>query len=137
MSFRSSIKNLLTVSALLEAATGVALIVAPALPISLLIDVALDTPERLVVARVAGSALLALGLACWLARDRGQSLAGRGVVAAMLLYYAALAAVLFYAALALKLSAIGLWPAVVLHGALALWCVVCLRSMTKGTSIAR
>ncbi len=27
----------------------------------------------------------------------------------------------------LKLSAIGLWPAVLLHAALTLWCVVCLR----------
>jgi hypothetical protein len=117
-------KNLLVVTALLETITGVALMVSPAPPVSLLIGAALDTSAGLVVARVAGVALLSLGVACWLARDDGQSGAARGLVGAMLLYNTAAVAVLLYAGLGLKLSAIGLWPAVVLHVALALWCVV-------------
>jgi hypothetical protein len=120
-------KNLLVVSAALEAVTGIALMVSPASPVSLLVGAVLDTPGGLVVARVAGAALLALGLACWLARDDGRSRAARGLVAGMLLYDAAAVAVLIYAGLGLRLLAIGLWPAVVLHAALALWCVVCLR----------
>ena len=124
---RSRMKNLFVVTALLEAITGVALIVSPGPPVSLLVGAALDTPGGLIVARVAGAALLALGLACWLARDDGRSRAARGLVRAILLYDAATAAVLVYAGLGLKLSAAGLWPAVVLHGALALWCIGCLR----------
>ncbi|MGO8926713.1 MAG: hypothetical protein ACLQU3_07485 [Limisphaerales bacterium] len=127
-------KSLLIVIALLEAVTGVALIVAPAPPVLLLVGAALDTTGGLLVARVAGAALLALGLACWLARNDRQGSAARGIVAAMLLYNVAAVAVLVYAGLGLKLSAIGLWPAVVLHGALACWCVVCLRSASPSSS---
>ena len=120
-------KNLLVVTACLETITGVALMVSPAAPVSLLLGTALDTPVGLVVARVAGAALLALGIACWLARDDGRSVAGRGVVAAMTLYNLAAVTVLLYAGLGLKLSAIGLWSAVVLHITLAVWCIRSLR----------
>ena len=121
-------KTLLGVSAWLETITGVALIVSPAAPVSLLLGAALDTPVALVLARVAGAALLALGLACWLARGDGGSRAARGVVAAMLLNNMAAGTVLLYAGLGLNLSGIGLWPAVLFHLALALWCTRCLRS---------
>jgi hypothetical protein len=123
-----AVKNLLVTEAVLETVTGIALTVAPAPLVALLIGVTLDAPGGPIAARVAGAALLALGLACWLARDDGRSRAGRGIVAAMLLYNAVAVAVLVYAGLDLKLSAIGLWPTVVLHVALALWCVVSLRN---------
>lgn len=126
-------KILLVVSAWLEVLTGLALIVSPAPPVMLLAGVALDTTGGLLVARVAGAALLALGLACWLARNDRPSRAARGIVAAMFLYNVAAVAVLVYAGLGLKLSAIGLWPAVLLHLALAVWCLACLRPVNSSS----
>lgn len=78
-------KILLIATALLETATGVALMASPAIPVSLLFGAPLDAPVGLTVARVAGAALLTLGLACWLARNDGPSRPGRAVISAMLL----------------------------------------------------
>jgi hypothetical protein len=121
-------KSLLIVTAALEAAGGLALLGLPSLVASLLLGGSLDTPSALVVARVTGAALLSLGVACWLARHDERSRAARGLIAAMLFYNAAIVVVLVHAGMGLRLSGIGLWPTVVLHAALAAWCVACLRT---------
>jgi hypothetical protein len=125
------LKSLLTVTAVGEGATGLALLVAPALLLSLLLGGSPDTPAVLVVARVTGAALVALGVACWLARNEQGNRAAIGLVAAMLLYNTVVAVVLIYACLRLGLSGIGLWPTVVLHAVLAVWCVANLRSKSQ------
>ena len=114
------------VTAAAETGTGLALLGLPLLVASLLLGASLDTPAALVVARVTGAALLSLGVACWLARHDGQSRAARGLIAGLLLYNTAVAVVLAHAGIGLRLFGIGLWPTVVLHAALAVWCITCL-----------
>jgi hypothetical protein len=121
-------RTLLIVTALLEAATGLALAACPSRMVSLLVGSPLDTHQGSVVGRLSGTALLTLGLVCWLARNDQKSRVTEGPVAAMLFYNVAAATLLAYARLGLGLSGIGLWPAVVLHAALALWCIACLRT---------
>ena len=120
-------RNLLIVTAAAEAATGAALIAAPAALASLLLGASLVSSGAMTVARVAGVAMLSLGLACWLARDEGRTPAGRAIVAAMLLYNVAVAALLAHGGLALGLDGIALWPAALAHVALAAWCGLALR----------
>ena len=62
-------KLLLIIAAVLEAATGFALLVMPTVAVSMLLGVPLDTPAGLVVGRIAGAALVALAIACWQARN--------------------------------------------------------------------
>ncbi len=87
-----------------EAATGLALLIVPSLVGQLLLGEEL-TGVAIPVARVAGIALIALGVACWPGTPR----------VGMLTYSAAVTLYLAYVGFAGDLSGILLWPAVVLH----------------------
>jgi hypothetical protein len=120
-------RELLIVTALVETAIGVTLLLSPSLVAGLLLGVSLDAPAGLIVGRVAGAALLSLGSACWLARDDEPSRARRGLIAAMLLYNCVGGAVLAAAGAGGRLVGVLMWPAVALHAVLAVWCIACLR----------
>ncbi len=97
-------KMVLVLAAVGEAATGLALLIVPSLVGRLLLGEEL-TGIAIPVARVAGIALIALGVACW----PGPPLVG------MLTYSAAVTLYLAYVGFAGGLTGILLWPAVVLH----------------------
>ena len=117
-------KLLLIACALLEATAGLALLLIPAVTVSLLAGAPLDTPGGLIVGRIAGAALLSLAIVCWQTRNGERVSNATSVVAAMLVYNAAAAAVLVYAGLRLKLQSTFLWPLIVIHWVLAGWCLV-------------
>lgn len=114
-------KNLLIATATIEYLTGLVLVSLPSELASLLLGSTLDSPVALTVARVAGVALIALGIACWIARHDNHSIAAKGLVAAMIVYNVGVLAVLIYAGVGLGLSGIGLWPVVLLHFVMAVW----------------
>ena len=122
-------KKLHTVTAVIELGAGLALLCFTRTAVALLLGSPLDTPTALTVARVGGAGLLSLGIASWLARDDSQSRAARGLVAAMLFYDIAAAAILAFAGIGLGLDGVALWPAVVLHVVMTVWCVAWLRSV--------
>jgi hypothetical protein len=117
---------LLIGTAFIEVGTGLALLVVPSVPLALLLGVSVAVPEALLVGRVAGAALLALGVASWLGRDDRQGRAQLGLLTGLLIYDGVAAALLGYAGLGMSMAGTLLWPAVVLHTALAAWCLVCL-----------
>jgi hypothetical protein len=119
-------KPLLLTTAVLEAGTGIGLLAVPLVVARLLLGATLDAPAAITVARVAGAALLALGVACWLAASDTQSCAARGVVSAMVLYNLGAVVILGAAGIQSQPTGIGLWPAVILHTAMTVWCVASL-----------
>ena len=100
-------KSALASAAISEAATGLALLIVPSLVGQLLLGEQLSG-VAVPVARVAGMALIALGIACW----PGRPLLG------MLTYSASVTLYLAYLGAAGDLNGILLWPAVVLHATL-------------------
>jgi hypothetical protein len=122
---------LYTLTALVELGAGLALLTFPSETAVLVFGAPLELPVALTVARVGGSGLIALGVACWFARVDAQSRVASGLIAAMLFYNFAAVVVLAHAGLGLHLQGVALWPAAILHAAMALWCGVSLRRVPK------
>jgi len=97
-------KRVLIFAAVGEAGTGLALLIVPSLVGRLLLGEEL-TGTAIPVARVAGIALIALGVACWPGPPR----------AGMLTYSAVVTLYLAYVGFTGGLTGVLLWPAVVLH----------------------
>lgn len=123
-----AVNTLCVTTAVIEVGAGLAVLCLPSTSVDLLLGTPLDGSAALAVARVAGVALLALGIACWRARDEAYSAAANGLVAAMLVYNLGVAVVLGAAGLRLQAVSMTLWPAaVVLHAVMAVWCIISLR----------
>jgi hypothetical protein len=108
-------RRVLVLAAVSEAATGVALLVVPSLVGQLLLGAEL-TGIAIPVARVAGIALIGLGVACWPGPPR----------IGMLTYSASVTLYLAYLGFGGGLTGLLLWPAVVLHmilTALLIWAI--------------
>ena len=108
-------KKLLDVAAVIEAATGLALMIYPPLVTRLLLgDEVSGAGEAL--GRVAGFALLSLGLACW----PGVDSAGATTPALRALLTYNLLATIYLAYLGIDGGLVGslLWPAVAIHAVL-------------------
>jgi len=102
-------KRVLAVAAVAEIATGLALVLAPALVGELLLGADLTGLEA-TIGRVAGVALIGLGIACW----PGPPILG------MLIYSAGVTLLLAWFGMAGGTAGTLLWPAVALHAILSL-----------------
>ncbi len=121
---------LLSVTALGEGGIGFLLLAWPPVPMVLLLGVDQASSEVAFFARIAGAALVALGVACWMGRNDHP--APDGLLLSVLSYDVAATAILGYTGWFLGLVGIALWPAVVLHAVLAVWCVGCFWAKPRG-----
>jgi hypothetical protein len=112
---RGSLPLVLRGSAVVELATGMALLVAPSGVLGVLIGSPSDSATAL-VARVLGGALFGLGVAGWLA---GPPISMDGITLAFVLYNVLTTAILAIGGLAGTADGSLLWPVVALHAVAA------------------
>jgi len=112
-----AMKKLLHVAAVIEAATGVALMIHPPLVTRLLLGDGVSG-AGMALGRVAGFALLALGLACWPGLESAD--VNTPALRALLTYNLLATLYLAYLGIGGELAGSLLWPAVVIHGVLML-----------------
>jgi hypothetical protein len=126
-------KYLLIATAVSEAGVGLLLLASPSLPQMLILGVDLVSPEASFFARLGGAALLAFALACW-SGAADQHSVQPGLLLGVLTYDVAAAVILACTGWFGGLAGLLLWPAVVFHTVLAIWCVICL---AKGQAAGR
>lgn len=111
-----SLKMVLTLSAILEMATGMALIIGPGIITRLLLGGAVSG-TGIASARVGGFGLLSLGIACWPPRDAAGY---RTPLRAMLIYNLLATLYLFWLGVRGEWVGWALWPVVGVHTALTI-----------------
>lgn len=102
--------SILKACAIVEALTGIALFAIPSFICWLLLGqeaLGVTVP----VARIAGIALISLGIACW---------SGRFLLISMLFYSTSVMLYLIYISLIENFTGMLLWPAIVLHGVMTI-----------------
>jgi hypothetical protein len=107
--------KILAFAAVVEAGTGLILMIVPAIVIRLLLGAEISGAF---IARFFGIALLALGLACWPSWQHGES--SLRAFRAMLVYNVSIALYLAYLGIVGHPVGLLLWPVVALHAVIAL-----------------
>src|SRR5712671_3501400 len=119
-------KKLLIITTLIEIGAGVALLCGPSFVVKLLLGSPLDAPAAVTLGRLTGAALFALGAACWRASGDTKNRAARGLAGAMIFYNLGAVVILGAAGIRAQTVGVALWPAVVLHGVMTVWCIASL-----------
>lgn len=117
-------RKFLFVTAVLETFAGLVLLMKPSFFAILCFREFIDQSSGLLVARVAGIAIISLGVACWFARDDGHSPAASSVAIGMSIYNIGVAGIFAYAGMVLRMHGMALWPATALHFVMFVWCVL-------------
>ena len=104
-------KNVLALAAAAEAGTGVILLIYPPIVVRLLFGEEISG-IGVVMSRVAGIALIGLGVSCWPGNSTFQPLNGMLVYSTLAMLY------LMYIGVRGEFAGVLLWPAVVVHAIL-------------------
>ncbi len=127
-----AMNRLLTTTGVLELFTGVALVAMPSEVATILLGGPLEDGVARTVARVAGGALMSIGMGCVMAARIPDPRLARTTTIALLFYNCFVVIILVEAFGVDHVRGIGLWPAAILHTALAAWCIACLRPRGLG-----
>ena len=119
----------LVVIASAEASIGLGLLFLPSVPFALLLGLESATVDAIFVGRIAGAALLAIGVASWMARTDELNSSLFGLLTGILIYNTAVSILLVYAGAVLKMTGGMLWPTVAFHAILAVWGGLLLRGI--------
>jgi len=118
-----NVKLLLEAMAVMSLVTGLLLILIPAFLSKIVFDNTPTDPAIFALARITGTAILSIGMICWMVRLEGRSKAGKGLITGLAIYNSLSMMVLAYAVIMQGFSTPGLWTMILIHAVMAGWCI--------------
>jgi len=119
-------RTFLIVFASVEVATGLGLQILAPVVFAKLLGLHSVTVDTILIARILGAALLAIGVASWMAKSDTLNPAQFGLLIGILIYNTTASILLAYAGVVLKMIGVMLWPTVAIHAILMVWGLSCL-----------
>jgi hypothetical protein len=122
-------KKFITLTAISEGLTGIALIAIPNTIVLFLLGKPTIGPEGKITAMLAGAAILSLAVICWMLRETPGL---QKLVKGMLFYNCGIIAIAIYGVIWYGLTNVGLWFVMFAHAVLSVWGLITL--MNKRSS---
>jgi len=126
-------KQFLIFTAIVEAITGILLVVAPASIVSFLFGIELSDKAGIIAAMIGGAGIFSMSLICWLLRDQQSASIG---IQGLLAYNVSITAVLLYGSFSFGLQGWVLWTIIIFHAVQSLACLHFLRKKVIVTTAA-
>jgi hypothetical protein len=123
------VKFFFTYTAIVEALTGLGLIMVPTIVARLLLGAELSGALAFVLAMVAGAAICSIALLSWLSRLNPPVSVS---LPALLFYNLAVSFTLFYASFKFGYKGIPLYGVIIFHLYQSVWCITLLKKQKKG-----
>jgi peptidoglycan biosynthesis protein MviN/MurJ (putative lipid II flippase) len=121
-------KKFISLTAILEGLTGIALITTPNIIVLLLLGKPTSGPEEKITAMLAGAAILSLAVVCWLLRENPNL---QKLVKGMLFYNCIIFTIAMYGVLWYGLTNPGLWFVILSHFVLFVWGAVTVKDKSS------
>lgn len=125
-------KLFLSLTAILEALTGFALMAAPVPLVAFLFGVPLIGAGSMMVAFIAAVAIITVAFFCWLSRKTTNDFA---IVKTMVVYNFAIVAIVIYGVINYRLAGIPLWLVVCFHLSFAIWAIMLIQKQYRDKNI--
>ena len=130
-------KILLILIALAELVAGACLLFVPSNFAGLFFGEALNSDVALLVGRLAGLALVAMGLTCWLEKPGSDGSLPFNQLAGLLFYNGAVTVLFVYSFFINGSGGPLLWPAAILHAAFTIWLALVFKISAQKTTTGR
>ena len=120
-------KLLLKSTSVIEGLTGLAFIFTPNVLTKLLLGLSLTEVSGLILSMVAGSALLAIAIVCWLISESTNAMA---LVKGLMFYNIAAVGIVLYSSMHFSVNNIFFFTIAVFHFFYGTWCLIVIRKTT-------